>query len=50
VRAAVVAPERELNRWFSWQWYWHDSIIDELIFEGRLTRLGDHVTAAATPS
>jgi len=21
VSAAVVAPERELRRWFSWQWY-----------------------------
>ena len=22
VRAAVLAPEPELRRWFSWQWYW----------------------------
>lgn len=29
VRAAVVAPERELKRWFSWQWYWDDSILDD---------------------
>jgi hypothetical protein len=25
VHAAVVAPERELRRWFSWPWYWADS-------------------------
>ena len=50
VRAAAVAPERELKRWFSWQWYWHDGIVDELISEGRLTRVGDHVIAAATRS
>ncbi len=29
VRAAVVAPEREPKRWFSWQWYWEDSILDD---------------------
>lgn len=50
VRAAVIAPERELKRWFSWQWYWHDGIVDELISGGRLIRVGDHVTVAATPS
>ena len=25
VQAAVVAPEAELRRWFSWQWYWTDT-------------------------
>ncbi|HEX6522380.1 MAG TPA: hypothetical protein VF070_20590 [Streptosporangiaceae bacterium] len=45
VRAAVVAPERELRRWFSWQWYWHDSLVDDLVREGRVRRLGDYVTA-----
>ena len=25
VSAAVVAPEKELKRWFSWQWYWDDA-------------------------
>ncbi|HET8895369.1 MAG TPA: hypothetical protein VFM96_14855 [Gaiellaceae bacterium] len=29
VRSAVVAPERELKRWFSWQWYWDDAILDD---------------------
>jgi hypothetical protein len=31
VRAAVVAPEPELRRWFSWQCYWTDTLIDDLI-------------------
>jgi hypothetical protein len=45
VRAAVVAPERELRRWFSWQWYWADTLVDDLIGEGRLRRVDGHVTA-----
>ena len=43
VRAAVVAPEPELRRWFSWQWYWDDSLIDELVDDGRLHRVDGHV-------
>jgi hypothetical protein len=39
VSAAVIAPERELRRWFSWQWYWDDAIVDTLVTEGRLVRL-----------
>ena len=38
LRAAVVAQERELPRWFSWQWYWQPGLIDELVDEGRLWR------------
>jgi len=38
VRAAVVAPEPELPRWFSWQWYWEDDLVDRLVNEGRLAR------------
>ena len=30
-RAAVVAPERELRRWFSWPWYWTDGLLDGLL-------------------
>jgi hypothetical protein len=41
----VVAPERELRRWFSWQWYWADSLIDDLVRVGRLRQVADHVTA-----
>ena len=39
VRAAVVAPERELARWFSWRWYWDDALVGELVDAGRLVRL-----------
>lgn len=38
VRAAVVAPERELPRWFSWKWHWEDDLVDRLVDEGRLAR------------
>lgn len=45
VDAAVVAPERELRRWFSWQWYWDDALVGELVGEGRLVRVDGHVTS-----
>jgi hypothetical protein len=39
VRAAVVAPERELARkWFSWKWLFPDDLVDRLVSEGRLER------------
>ncbi len=38
VRAAVVAREEELPRWFSWRWYWDDALVDRLVAEGRLER------------
>jgi hypothetical protein len=41
VRAAVIAPERELKRWFSWAWYWDDAIVDE-----RLRRVDGYVSLA----
>jgi len=41
VRAAVVAPEDELKRWFSWSWYWDD----ELLRDARLRRVDGYVTA-----
>jgi hypothetical protein len=44
VRAAVLAPEAELRRWFSWHWYWSDSLVDDLIGQGRLRRIDGHVT------
>ena len=46
LRAAVLAPETELRRWFSWQWYWSDSLVDDLIGQGRLRRTDGHVTVA----
>jgi hypothetical protein len=45
VRAAVVAPETELPRWFSWQWYWSGQLIDDLLREQRLRRVNGHLTA-----
>jgi hypothetical protein len=47
VRAAVIAPERELGRWFSWRWYWDDALVDELVGDGRLLRVGGHVAIGA---
>jgi len=44
VRAAVVAPERELPRWFTWPWYWTGTLVDDLVRQGRLRRVDDHVT------
>jgi hypothetical protein len=47
VHAAVVAPERELARWFSWRWYWEDDLVDELVGTGRLVRVDGHVASPA---
>ncbi len=46
VRAAVIAPERELRRWFSWQWYWTGALVDGLVRAGRLRRADGYVTVA----
>jgi hypothetical protein len=35
VRAAVVAPETELRRWFAW---WEDGLVERLVVDGRLQR------------
>ena len=35
VRAAVLAPESEVPRWFAW---WEDGLADRLVDEGRLVR------------
>jgi hypothetical protein len=50
VRAAVIAPERELKRWFSWQWYWEDALVDELVSGGKLRRVDGHVSAVGRAS
>jgi hypothetical protein len=47
VRAAVMAPEAELKRWFSWRWYWEDSLVEDLVRDGRLRRVDGHVTMVA---
>jgi hypothetical protein len=41
----VVAPERELGRWFSWRWYWDDGLLEELVRAGRLVRVDGHVVS-----
>lgn len=48
VRAAVVAPERELRRWYSWPWYWPDTLVDDLVRAGRLRRVDGRGMVAAT--
>jgi hypothetical protein len=47
VRAAVVVPEGEPARWFSWRWYWEDRLVDELVEAGRLVRVDGHLAANA---
>jgi hypothetical protein len=36
VRAAVVVPDKEPRKWFSWTWRWDDELVDRLVAEGRL--------------
>ena len=43
IRAAVVAPERELARWFSWSWYWDDDLVDDLVAAWGLVRVDGHL-------
>ncbi len=38
IRAAVVVPEAEPRRWFSWRWRWDDGLLDRLVEEGELMR------------
>jgi hypothetical protein len=46
IRAAVVAPERELPRWFSWRWHWDDALVNDLVAAGRLVRVESHLAVA----
>jgi hypothetical protein len=38
VRAAVLATEREVPRWFAWRWRTDEELIERLVSEGRLER------------
>jgi len=38
VRAAVLAPERELGRWFSWPRLFSADLVNRLVEDGRITR------------
>jgi hypothetical protein len=49
VRAAVVVPEREPRRWFSWRWRWRDELVGELLESGRLIRPEPGWLAAGKP-
>jgi hypothetical protein len=41
VRAAVIAQERELRRWFSWSWYFSSDLVERLVGTHRLSRVAD---------
>jgi hypothetical protein len=47
VRAAVLAPESEPARWFSWRL--PAGTVDRLVEEGRLVRVDGHVAAPPAP-
>jgi len=47
VRAAVVCPEQEPARWFSWPWRWDDGLIDRLVDECLVYRPGPGLLAVA---
>ena len=38
VRAAVVAPEQEVGRWFEWRWRFTRELVETLVADGRLER------------
>jgi hypothetical protein len=38
VHAAVVAPEREVGRWFAWRRLFPAGLVESLIADGRLER------------
>lgn len=38
IKAAVVAPEKELIRWFSWRWLFSADLLDSLAADGRIVR------------
>ena len=46
VRAAVVAPEGEVSRWFSWRWHRDADLVDELVESRRLGRVDGHLAVA----
>jgi len=38
VFAAVLAPEPELERWFTWRGRWDERLVDDLVAGGKLSR------------
>jgi hypothetical protein len=49
VRAAVLAPEAEVHRWFSWPWYRPETLVDHLVSSGRLYRVDGFIACAPAP-
>lgn len=47
VRAAIVAPEKELQKWFSWRPLINGALVDRLCEQGRIVRVGGDLIAAA---
>jgi hypothetical protein len=43
LRAAVIAQEAEVRRWFSWPWYWTGTLVDDLVRTARLRRVDGHL-------
>lgn len=50
VRAAVLATEREVPRWFAWRWRFDPELIERLVNEGRLARPAPGWLTASGPS
>jgi hypothetical protein len=48
VRAAVIAPEREVRKWFSWSWLFPEDLVDRLVSDRRLERPEPGWVAAPT--
>lgn len=38
VRAAALASDQEIPRWFAWRWRFEAGLVDRLVSEGRLER------------
>ena len=49
VRAAVLAPEKELIRWYSWRWRYSADLVDALVADGRIVRPAPGWVAAPPP-
>lgn len=50
VRAAVLTPERELAKWFSWRWLYSADLVDRLLADGSLIRPAPGWLAALDPA
>jgi hypothetical protein len=46
LKAAVLAPEKDLIRWFSWRWLLPPDLVGQLVDRGLATRPGPGWLAA----